>query len=283
MVFLTPWAFGFLLFTVLPIIASLIISFTDYNILKPPHWVGGRNYVQMLTKDPLFWHSLKITLTYTLGVVPSSLVVGYLLAVLLNQGVRGLSVFRTLFYLPSVTPAVAASLMWLWVFHPDVGVVNTALKSIGINGPRWMADPHWALVTFMIMAVWGVGGGMIIYLAGLQSVPTALYESAELDGAAAWTKFWSITVPMTSPVIFFNVVTGVINTLQSFVNSFVMTDGGPDNATLFFMLHLYNNAWRYLKMGYGSSMAWFLFIVIMGMTVLLLKAGGRVVYYEAGR
>ncbi len=282
-VFLTPWAIGFLAFTAFPLIASLLLSFTDYKVLKSPHWIGVGNYTRMLTKDPLFWHSLQVTLMYTLGSLPLGLVVGYLLAVLLNQAVKGLSLFRTVFYLPSVTPAVATSLMWMWVFHPDIGIVNLTLKALGIVGPRWLADPKWALTTFIIMSVWGVGGGMVIYLAGLQAVPTALYESAEIDGAGVVSRFWHITIPMTSAVIFFNLVTGIIGTLQSFVSSFVMTEGGPDNATLFYMLHLYNNAWRYLQMGYGSSMAWFLFILIMALTVLLLKVGGQVVYYEVGR
>ena len=281
LLFLSPWLFGFLVFTAFPIVASMFISLTEYPILKSPEFVGIRNYTHMITGDPLFWQSLKVTTIYTVAIVPLQLVTAYALAILLNQTVRGLSVFRTVFFLPAVTPAVATALMWMWVFHPEIGLVNSALAEIGVEGPKWLASTEWALPTFIIISLWGIGGGMVIYLAGLQSVPTALYEAAELDGAGAWARFIHVTLPMTSPVILFVTVTSMIGSFQVFTAAFVMTDGGPVNSTLFFVLHLYNYGWRFLKMGYASALAWVLFVIILGLTLFLLRMSGRLVYYEA--
>lgn len=279
--FLSPWLIGFLAFTAFPIAASLFLSLTEYPILKSPEFVGIRNYTYMITGDPLFWQSLKVTTIYTVAIVPLQLVTAYALAILLNQTVHGLSVFRTVFFLPAVTPAVATALMWMWVFHPEIGLANSALAAIGIEGPKWLASTEWALPTFIIISLWGIGGGMVIYLAGLQGVPTALYEAAELDGAGAWSRFIHVTLPMTSPVILFVTVTSMIGSFQVFTAAFVMTDGGPVNATLFFVLHLYNYGWRFLQMGYASALAWVLFVIILGLTLLLLRLSGRLVYYEA--
>ncbi len=279
--FLTPWLIGFVAFTAFPIVASLFLSLTEYPILHSPEFVGFRNYVQMASGDPLFWQSLKVTTIYTVAIVPLQLVTAYALAILLNQTVRGLSVFRTVFFLPAVTPAVATALMWMWVFHPEIGLANSALAGIGIEGPKWLASTEWALPTFIIISLWGIGGGMVIYLAGLQSVPTSLYEAAELDGAGAWARFIHVTLPMTSPVILFVTVTSMIGSFQVFTAAFVMTDGGPVNSTLFFVLHLYNHGWRFLQMGYASALAWVLFIIILALTLLLLRLSGRLVYYEA--
>ena len=281
LLFLSPWLFGFLVFTAFPIVASMFISLTEYPILKSPEFVGLRNYTHMITGDPLFWQSLKVTTIYTVAIVPLQLVTAYALAILLNQTVRGLSVFRTVFFIPAVTPAVATALMWMWVFHPEIGLANSALAAIGVEGPKWLASTEWALPTFIIISLWGIGGGMVIYLAGLQSVPTALYEAAELDGAGAWARFIHVTLPMTSPVILFVTVTSMIGSFQVFTAAFVMTDGGPVNATLFFVLHLYNYGWRFLKMGYASALAWVLFVIILGLTLFLLRMSGRLVYYEA--
>ena len=279
--FLTPWLIGFVAFTAFPIVASLFLSLTEYPILHSPEFVGIRNYVQMVSGDPLFWQSLKVTTIYTVAIVPLQLVTAYALAILLNQTVHGLSVFRTVFFLPAVTPAVATALMWMWVFHPEIGLANSALAGIGIEGPKWLASTEWALPTFIIISLWGIGGGMVIYLAGLQSVPTSLYEAAELDGAGAWSRFIHVTLPMTSPVILFVTVTSMIGSFQVFTAAFVMTDGGPVNSTLFFVLHLYNHGWRFLQMGYASALAWVLFIIILALTLLLLRLSGRLVYYEA--
>ena len=281
LLFLSPWLIGFLVFTAFPIVASMFISLTEYPILKSPEFVGIRNYTHMITGDPLFWQSLKVTTIYTLAIVPLQLVTAYALAILLNQTVHGLSVFRTVFFLPAVTPAVATALMWMWVFHPEIGLANSALAAIGVEGPKWLASTEWALPTFIIISLWGIGGGMVIYLAGLQSVPTSLYEAAELDGAGAWARFIHVTLPMTSPVILFVTVTSMIGSFQVFTAAFVMTDGGPVNSTLFFVLHLYNYGWRFLKMGYASALAWVLFVIILGLTLFLLRMSGRLVYYEA--
>lgn len=279
--FLLPWLIGFLAFTAFPIVASLFLSLTEYPILHSPEFVGLRNYAQMVSGDPLFWQSLKVTTIYTVAIVPLQLVTAYALAILLNQTVHGLSVFRTVFFLPAVTPAVATALMWMWVFHPEIGLANSALAGIGIEGPKWLASTEWALPTFIIISLWGIGGGMVIYLAGLQGVPTSLYEAAELDGAGSWSRFIHVTLPMTSPVILFVTVTSMIGSFQVFTAAFVMTDGGPVNATLFFVLHLYNHGWRFLQMGYASALAWVLFIIILALTLLLLRLSGRLVYYEA--
>jgi multiple sugar transport system permease protein len=203
-----------------------------------------------------------------------------MLAVLLNQDVRGLSIYRTIFYLPSVVSGVAVAMLWLWVFNPELGVVNSLLGIVGIEGPKWFASSKWALTTFIITSLWGIGGGMVIYLAGLQGVPTSLYEAAELDGATAWHRFWHITIPMTSPVIFFNLIMGIIGSFQVFTGGYVITNGGPANATLFYVLYLYRNAFQYFKMGYASALAWILFIVILVLTLLMFRLVGGLVYYE---
>ena len=281
LLFLSPWLIGFLVFTAFPIVASMFLSLTDYPILKSPEFVGLRNYSYMLTGDPLFWQSLKVTTIYTVAIVPLQLVTAYALAILLNQTVQGLSVFRTIFFIPAVTPTVATALMWMWVFHPEIGLANSALAAIGVEGPKWLASTEWALPTFIIISLWGIGGGMVIYLAGLQSVPTSLYEAAELDGAGAWARFIHVTLPITSPVILFVTVTSMIGSFQVFTAAFVMTDGGPVNSTLFFVLHLYNYGWRFLQMGYASALAWVLFVIILGLTLTLLRLSGRLIYYEA--
>ena len=200
--FLLPWIAGFLIFLVGPLAASLYFSVTQYNILLPPQPVGTANFVTLFTDDPLFLQSLRVTAVYTFVSVPLTVVAGYLIALLLNQKVRGLSVWRTIFYLPAVVSGVAVAVMWLWVFHPDAGIVNSFLWSLGIEGPRWFSDPDWALGTLILTSLWGVGGGMVIYLAGMQGVPTHLYEACELDGAGAWRRFLHVTLPMTTSVIF---------------------------------------------------------------------------------
>ncbi len=278
--FLAPWIVGFLLFELVPIAASGVLALTDYNLLKPPSYVGLRNFQRMFASDPLFWQSLKVTANYVLVSVPLQVVLGYAVALLLNQKVRGLSVFRTIFYLPSVVSGVAVALMWIWVFQPDMGIMNTFLRGIGIHGPKWLSDPNWALPTIIFTSLWGIGGGMLVYLAGLQSVPTHLYEAAELDGAGAWQKFVHITLPMTSPVIFFSLLMGMIGSWQVFTAGYVMTSGGPANSTLFYVLYLYRNGWQYFKMGYASALAWVLCVIILLLTLLVFRTSGRWVYYE---
>ncbi len=277
--FLLPWILGFLVFLAGPLVASLYFALTNYNILLPPQPVGFANFGAMFAEDPLFWKSLRVTAVYTFVSVPLVVVSGYLVALLLNQNVRGLSVWRTVFYLPAVVSGVAVAVMWLWVFNPDAGIVNSVLRSLGMEGPRWFTDPDWALGTLIVTSLWGIGGGMVIYLAGMQGVPTHLYEACELDGGGAWRRFRHVTLPMTTPVIFFNLLIGIIGSWQVFTNAFVITNGGPANSTLFYVLYLYRQGWQYYKMGYASALAWVLFFIILIFTLIVFKSSGWV-YYE---
>ena len=276
----SPWILGFLIFTLGPMLASVYFSFTDFPVISPPKWIGIENYRTMLSGDKFFGQSLKVTTIYALVSVPLYLVVGFFIAILLNQPIRFLTIWRTVYYLPAVVSGVAVSLLWQWIFNSDFGLANWLLRLVGIKGPSWLLDPTWALPALVIMSLWGVGGGMVIYLAGLQGVPTALYEAAEIDGANSVERFIHITLPMVSPVIFFNLVIGIIGALQTFTPAFIMTNGGPRQATYFFMLHLYNNAFQWLKMGYASALAWVLFFYILALTLLVLRSSSVWVYYE---
>lgn len=281
--FTSPWVVGFFLFVLGPMLASIIISLSHWDIITPPEWVGTENYKEMFTNDPLFWKSLKVTMAFTFGLVPLQLILSLLVAVLLNQKVRGLSWYRTIFYLPTVLPIVASSMLWLWILNPS-GLLNFFIKLTGIPGQDWLTSESLALPSIVLMSLWGSFGiSMIIFLAGLQGVPASLYESAEIDGAGAWRKFFNITLPMISPVIFFNFVMGVIGTFQVFTQGYLLTDGRPNNSTLFYVLYLYRNAFEYLNMGYASAMAWVLFIIIMGATLLILRTSSLWVYYEVQR
>lgn len=277
--FLTPWILGFLIFLVGPLLASIYLSLTEYNILRPAQFIGLENFEQLFLRDDLFWQSLRVTAIYTFASVPLIVALGYAVALLLNQDVWGLSMWRTIFYMPAVVSGVAVAVMWLWVFHPDMGIVNNGLRLIGIAGPRWFGSPDWALATLILTSLWGIGGGMVIYLAGLQGVPTHLYEAAELDGAGAWHRFLHVTLPMTTPVIFFNLLMGIIASWQVFTSAFVITDGGPANSTLFLVLYLYRQGWSYFKMGYASAIAWVLFFIILIFTLVVFRSSGWV-YYE---
>lgn len=279
---ISPWLLGFLIFTAGPMLVSLYISFCKYD-LHEMHWVGAKNYEVLLTKDPLFWKSLGNTAIYTLFSVPLGLTGSLLIALLLNQKVRGIHIFRTLFYLPSLVPAVASALVWAWIFHPDAGILNSALSFFGIKGPAWLQDPQTALSSLIIMSLWGIGGGrMIIFLAGLQGISSELYEAAELDGARGFKVFWHITLPMLSPTILFNMVLGIIGSFQVFTSAYVLTGGGPNNATLMYVLYLYNNAFRYFKLGKASAMAWILFAILLVFTVIQFKNASKWVHYEGG-
>ncbi len=281
LLFCMPVIVGLLLLTVYPIGASLYYSFCNYSGLQPPTWIGLANYEQMI-KDPLIAKSLANTVIYALFSVPAGIIVAYLLAVLLNQKVRGLAIFRTNFYLPSIVPVVASSVLWLWVLNPQYGVINSLLKAIGIMGPGWMADPAWAKPALILMSTWGTGGTMIIFLAGLQDVPKDLLDAAELDGASAWFRALHITLPFMSPYIFFSLVMGLIGASQYFTQAYVMTDGTgrPAESTLFFAMYLFQNAFHFFKMGYACSMAWLLFLVTLIATLVVFKSSARYVYYQ---
>jgi multiple sugar transport system permease protein len=234
----------------------------------------------MLFGDYRFWHSLKVTLTYAIFAIPLGLALGLFLALLLNAKVPAISVWRTVYYTPAVVSGVAVAILWVYLFNPQYGVINWLLSLVGINGPGWLSSPQWALPALIIMSLWGVGGGMIIYLAGLQGIPTTLYEAAEVDGANAVQKFFNITLPMITPVLFYNLIIGIIGTFQIFTSVYVMTAGGPVESTLFYNLNLYNNAFRYQAMGYASALAWALFVIVLVLTLLIFKSSSMWVYYE---
>jgi multiple sugar transport system permease protein len=280
--YLMPWLLGLLLFNIGPMIASLVLSFTKYDIVRPAEFIGIDNYVWALTRDRLFWSSLYRTFYYAVVMVPLGMIGSLFAALLLNQQLRGTSVLRTFFFLPTLTPAVAASFIWKWIMHPEAGLLNFLLWQVGIKGPGWMADTTWAIPSLMIVALWGGIGGtrMMIFLAGLQGVPEEFYEAAEIDGANAWHKFINITLPMISPALLFNLIMGVIGALQVFTTAYTATNGGPGRATWFFALHIYRSAFEYFYMGYASAMAWFFLVIILALTVLNFRASGGWVYYE---
>ena len=277
---ISPWLVGFVVWTVGPMLASFVLSFTRYNVVNPMVWLGVANYREMFVVDPLFWQALKVTFTFAVMSLPASLAAGLAVALLLNLKVPGLSVWRAIYYLPSVIAGVAVAVLWQYVFNPRFGVLNWALSLVDIKGPGWLVDPKWALPSLAIMSVWAAGGSMILYLSALQSVPTALYDASKIDGANALRRLRHVTLPMISPVIFFNLVMGIIGTFQYFTNAYIMTSGGPVNATLFYNLHLYNNAFRYFRMGYASALAWILFVIILLFTLLVFRSSSAWVYYE---
>ena len=276
--FISPWLIGFLVFALYPFLASLFYSFTTYDILTPPRWVGLSNYGLML-KDGLFWRSLGNTMYYTMCAVPLSTVVAIAIAMLLNMKVRGLAIYRTIFYLPSVVPLVASSILWIWLFNPSFGLMDSFLRMLGLPAPGWLYDEAWVKPALIIMSLWSVGSAIVIYLAGLQGVPQELYEAAGLEGANAWQRTWHVTLPMISPVILFNVVLGLIGSFQYFTQAYVMTQGGPNNASLFYALYLYLQAFSYLHLGYASAMAWLLFVLILLATFAVFKTSAKWVYY----
>jgi multiple sugar transport system permease protein len=278
---IAPWMFGFLAFTLGPMVYSAYISLTQYNLLNPPVFVGLANFHKMLD-DPLFWQSLKVTTIYALVSVPLSLAFGLFLAVLLNQKVRGLSIFRTVFYLPSVISGVAIAEVFIWVYNPQFGVLNVILSYFGIKGPGWISSPAWALPAMILMSLIGVGGSMIIFLAGLQGVPTTLLEAASLDGASNWRRFWTVVIPLLTPTILFNLILSIIGQFQIFTQAFVMTQGGPLNSTLFFVYYIFENAFQYLNFGYAAAMAWVLFFIVLVLTIIVLATSGRWVFYQGG-
>ena len=280
--FLMPWFIGFVLFTFYPIAASLVYSFSEYHFRKPLSWVGLDNYIAMFT-DKLFWISLWNTLYMVLLAVPITLLTSFLCAVLLNLKVRGQSIYRVIYFLPSIVPTVASTLLWLWILNPQSGVMNTMLGYAGIQGPNWLNDPNWSKPSLILLGMWGMGSTIIIYLSGLQDVSTSLLEAAELDGAGWLQRLRYITIPLVSPITLFNLITGMIGMFQYFAQAYVFRGtgglGAPLNSTLFYSVYLYQTGFQYLKIGYASAMAWVLFIIILICTLLLLKVSDRFTYY----
>jgi len=281
--FISPWIIGFLVFRIGPILASLYLSFSSYAIVDSPRWIGAANYVRAFTSDRLFWKSLWNTFYYVGFGVPLNVVFAFLLAVLLNTDIKGRIFYRIAYYIPSIIPGVAGAVLWLILLNPRLGLINMAMGLVGLPRINWLGDPNWSKPAFVLMSLWGVGGAMIIYLAGLQGIPTELYEAAEIDGASTWAKFARVTVPLMTPVIFYNVVMQIIGSFQVFGSAFIMTGGGPLNSTRFYMLHLYEYAFSYFKMGYASALAWVLLIIIVAFTLLVFRGSSAWVFYVGGR
>lgn len=278
-IFLSPWIFGFLIFLAGPMLASIYLSLTNYKMIQPPQWIGLANYERMFT-DPFVATSLRVTTIFTALSVPLSIVLALAVALLLNQKIVASGIFRTIFYLPSLISGVAVAIVFAWIFNYRFGILNYLLSLVGVEGPNWLGHPRYALWAFIIMSLWGIGGNVIIYLAGLQGVPVSLHEAAKIDGANAWYRFWNITLPLITPVLLFTLIMGVIGTFQTFTSSYIMTGGGPANATLFYLLYLYRNAFNWFEMGYASALAWLLFIIILTCTLILWSTSARWVYYE---
>ena len=279
----SPWILGFVLFTLGPVIASLYLSFTQYTISGVPKWIGLANYTRAISgTDALFWPSLWRTFHYALIMVPVGISLSLLIALALNQQLRLTPVLRTCYFLPSLTPVVAAALIWTWLYEPEFGPINWLLWLVHVQGPKWLADPSTALNALMVIGLWGsVGGGtMIIFLAGLQSVPPELHEAAQIDGAGAWTRFRHVTLPMLSPTVLFNLIIGIVGALQVFAVSIIATNGGPDYATWFFIVHLYQNGFQDFDMGYASALAWIFLVIVLALTMINLRLSNRWVYYE---
>lgn len=286
--FASPWLIGFVVFTMGPMLFSFYLGFTDWSAqsnLSTMNWIGWDNFKELFTQDRYFWIALKNTFFYTFFSVPLGMFGALFLAMLLNQKVKGISFFRTVFYLPSIVTGVATAVLWLWVFNPQFGIVNTFLSSIGINGPGWLSDPAWAKPTLIIMSLWRLGGSMLIYLAGLQNIPDHLYEVADLDGAKPLQKFRYVTIPSLTPTIFFNLVMSIIGSFQVFTTVYIISDGrgGPQDSTLFYVLYLYQKAFHEYEMGYASALAWILFVIILVFTMMVIKSSPLWVYYEGER
>ncbi|MGC9383519.1 MAG: carbohydrate ABC transporter permease [Kosmotogaceae bacterium] len=277
--FAAPWLIGLPLFILGPIIATFYLSFTSYDMINPPRWIGLINYRILFTLDPGFWKALGNTFYYMFGSVFLKVFIGLIFAVLLSRAMRGMRIFRTIYFLPVVLPAVPVMFLWMMMFNPRSGLINQFLGLFGIDGPLWLNSPVWSKPSLILMSLWGIGGIIVIFLAGLQDIPEYLYEAADLDGASRLQKFWKITVPLLSPVIFFNVVTGLIAASQVFTEAYIMTGGGPLESTTFVNLKIYLLAFKDVKMGYASAMAWVMFLILVPMTLLLFKISKRWMNY----
>lgn len=278
-VFVAPWVIAFLCFELIPTSAAFVFSFTDWSVVGAPSFIGFANYVEMFTRDRLFLRSVENTLYYVAFSVPLTVTVAFLVALLLNARVRGQTIFRTLFYLPALIPSVAGAIVWIWIFDTNNGILNFFLGLIGIEPIRWLTSPAWSKNALIIMSLWTIGSGMVIYLAGLQNIPIELYEAAEVDGANPVQKLLRITVPLMTPTIFFNLVLGIIGSFQVFNSAFIMTGGGPVNSTLFYMLHIYENAFTHWRMGYASALSVVLFLFVLALTLFVNQTSKRWVFY----
>nr|WP_145949429.1 sugar ABC transporter permease [Paenibacillus sp. Y412MC10] len=279
--FAMPAILGLLIFTLGPMIYSLFMSFTDYTGSNSPAFVGLENYKRMFSgEDQYFYKSLAVTFYFVILSVPTGIIYSFLLAILLNQNVKGKAVFRTIFYLPSIVPIIAISFIWLWLLNPDLGLANELLRSLGLPGSQWIFGEKTVVPSLALMNLWTTGGTMIIFLAGLQDIPRSLYEAIEMDGGSRFAKLRHITIPMMTPTIFFNLIMGIINGFQVFSQAYVMTNGGPNNASLFYVFYLYREAFQFSRMGSASAIAWVLFVIIMILTYIVFRTSNKWVYYE---
>lgn len=281
-----PALFGFIALNLGPMLFSLYLSFTSYDVVSPPVFIGFSNYVYLVTRDPAFWPSVFVTLIYTFALVPSMLILSLSVALLLNRKIPMRGTFRTIYFLPSLLPATASTIIWIYIFHPEYGVLNQLLAGVGITGPSWTQSPFWSLPTLIIIGLWGFGGPMVIFLAGLQGVPRSLYESADLDGANTAQQFRHITLPMISPVLFFNLIMGIIGAMKVFDQAYAFGTtavprlGGPGRSTLFYVLNMYQKSFNYFHMGLGAAMAWILFIAIIFLTYINFVGAKKWVHTE---
>lgn len=279
-VFILPAILGLVFLTYGQMLVSFVLSLTDWSVIKEASFVGLDNYVKLLTEDPFFWKSIRVTMYYAFGSVVAVQLTALGMALLLNvKYIKGKVFYRTIFYLPSIVPAVATSLLWMWLFNPDFGLLNAVLKVFGLPKSMWIFAESTAVPSMILMSAWGSGGAMVIYLAGLQGVPNELLEAVDIDGGGAWAKFRYCTIPMISPVLFYNTLMGIIGGFMTFTNTYIMTNGGPNNATLFTNFLIYRNAFQYNQMGYASALAWIVFIVLAAVTVFVFTTSGRWVYY----
>ena len=277
--FILPFILGFFLWFIAPVAVAAWMAFQDWNIISPPRFVFLDNFTTML-QDDLFWQALKVTAIYSLISVPLGMLLAFCMALLLNTKVRGMGIFRTLFYLPVIVPAVANAVLWAWMLNTDFGLLNLLLRSVGLAKVRWLVDPSMALPSLIFVSLWGIGSSTVIFLAGLQGVSPVYYEAAEIDGAGRWTKLRHVTIPLMSPVIFFSLVMGIIGSFQVFAAGYLITGGGPDNATLFYVLHIYRTGFTYLKMGQASALSWVLFLIIACLVALIYRSFNRSVHYD---
>jgi len=279
--FILPWLAGLGVLTIGPFIIAGWVSFTRYSIIAPAEYIGVGNYVR-LVQDRLFWQALKVTLSYAVIAIPGGIALGLLLALILNMRLPARGGFRSLFFLPSILLAsVPVAVLWVWMYNPQYGIINYLLSLVGIQGPKWLESSTWVLPSIIIMSLWGCGQTMIILLAGLQGIPEQFYEAAQIDGAKWHHRFWHITVPLLSPVIFFNLIIGLIGSFMVFTQAYIMTAGGPYYATLFYVYYLYLNAFKYLRMGYASALGWVMVAIVFSLTFLMFKTAKRWVFYQS--
>lgn len=281
--FMMPWFIGFIIFGLYPMIMSVYYSLCRYDVLRIPQFIGFGNYQKLIFEDPYFWTSISNTLIYTVLRVPLCIAGSLLLAVLVNNAVKGVKFFRTIYFIPSIVTGVVLSVVWLWMFNPQFGLINSFLAYMGIPGPLWLLDPNWSKPSMVLMSIWSIGGGrMLVFLAALQGIPKHLYEAVDIDGGGWWAKFRNVTIPMLSPIIFLWSVLEIIFSLQVFVEAYIMTQGGPLNSTMFYNLYLYNKAFNDFEMGYASALAWLLLVISLIITVIQFRLSKRWVHYDGG-